>query len=136
MPDCVGTQDRSELSLGVKPGDDHMDDVGDQDDRNRQISDGAVGLGNQGEQTELGDAEVDQAAAERDQDSLQNRPALVCQGFFLRSLDGVSYAPDHGGHHVDGCRHRSENDQDGNDGCQESRADALLDHEQGRNRSG
>ena len=77
-----------------------MDDVGNQDDRNRQIGDGAVGLGNQGQQAELGDAEVDQAAAEGDQNGLHDRFALVCQGFFLGSLYGVSDSPDHGGHHA------------------------------------
>ena len=113
-----------------------MNDVGDQDDRNRQIGDCTVGLGDQGQQAELGDAEIRQAAAQGDQDRLQDGFALIGLCLFFRCLDRVSDAPDHGGDHVDGSCHGAQNDQDGNNGSQDRGADAMLHHEQGRHRGG
>ena len=114
----------------VKSCHDHVDDVGDQDDRDGQVGDGTVGALDQGQQAELGDAEIRQAAYQGDHDGLQDRFSLISERFFFVCLDRVSNTPDHGGDHVDSGRHCPQDDQYGNERSQNTGAHTLLHHEQ------
>ena len=123
---------------------DHMNHIWNQDYRDGQVSDDAVRPLNEGQQSELGDAEVHDAADEGGDDFLagNTRAGLSCvvfvgESFILRLWRGcflfiTADSFHHGGDHVYRRGDSAQDDEDGDERRHKGSAHAVLYHEEGR----
>ena len=105
-----------------------MHDIRHENNRDCEIREDTVGFLDQGQQAELGDEEVGDAAGEGGEDlgAVDFAWGFGCAASLGEAVVDSFY---HGGDHVDGGGNGAEDDQDGDQRCHEFTADALLDHE-------
>lgn len=114
-----------------------MHDIRHQDDRNGEIRKEAVCFLDQGQQSELRDAEIHQTADQCDHDLaggdllFSGRSAGVCRIFFQT----IRHTLDHGSNHIDCGGDGTKDDQDGDERCHKSFSNAIL-HDQKRRDTG